>query len=92
MLGLDAERYVSRHNAAGNVRHSGGHNRHQLRARALGQERTDGKWSFGLSHEDRSCYVQRLHSAYLHGAFHQPGKEADDELHNAEVVQQSKER
>ena len=78
--------------AAGNMRHAGGHDDHQLRLRHLGQEGTDGQRRFGLSHEDAGGDVHRLDAAGAHEAHHDLRQLADDELHHAVVIKDGEER
>src|SRR5271165_2087430 len=88
MLGFDTERDVGRHDAAGDVGHAAGHYHHQLGLCELIQERADGERSFGLPHEDAGGNVERFSAAGSHHAGHNPGGDANDNLHDADVVEQ----
>ncbi len=52
IFGVDAEADVSRHDAAGDVGHAGGHDDHEFGTGGSGEEWADGEGGFGLSHED----------------------------------------
>ena len=92
VLGVDAEAYVGGHDAAGDVGHAGGHDDHEFGAGCSGKKGADGEWGFGLAHEDAGGYVGGFGSAGAHGALHDPGDDADDVLHHADVVHDGKER
>ena len=87
MLGFDSECDVGCHDAARNVRHAAGHHGHQFGPGEIGQERTDGQRSFGLSHENAGGHIQRLRSAGPHHTSHDPGGDLDNKLHDAVVVE-----
>src|ERR1700688_2388105 len=91
MLGFNAERNVSRHDPAGNVRHPAGHHRHQFRSSEIWQEGTDGQRRFGLSHEYAGRDVQRFRATCAHHASHDPRRDLDDELHHTVVVEHGEE-
>src|ERR1700722_202111 len=90
MLGFDAEGDVGSHDAAGDVSHAAGHHDHQLRSCELVQKRTDGERGFGLAHEDAGRYVERFRAAGAHDASHDPSGDANDELHDADVIEERK--
>ena len=71
--------------------HAGGHDAHELGGGGAGEEGADGERGFGLAHEDAGGDVGGLCAAGAHGAEHDPGDEADDALHEAEVVEHGKE-
>jgi hypothetical protein len=54
---FDAVADVSRHNPARNMRHAGGHDRHQFGFCAVRKKRSDGERRFSLSHENGSRHV-----------------------------------
>jgi len=91
VLGVDAEADVGRHDAAGDVGHAGGHDGHELGVGGAGEEGADGERSFGLAHEDAGGDVGGLCAAGSHGALHDPGDDADDPLHEADVVEDGEE-
>ncbi len=84
---LSAEREIGRHDRAGDVRHAAGHHGHEFGAGEFGQERTNGHRRFRLTHEDAGGNVKRLGSAGAHDAGHRPGRDPDDELHYAVVIE-----
>ena len=90
MLGFDAEGDVGGHDAAGNVGHAAGHHDHQLGFCELIQKRADGEGGFGLAHEDAGGDVERFRAAGAHDAGHDPGGSANDELHDADVIEKRK--
>ena len=92
VLRVDAEADVGGHDAAGDVSHAGGHDDHELAAGGAGEEGTDGKGSFGLAHEDAGGYVGGFGAGGSHGALHDPGDDADDVLHEADVIHDREER
>ncbi len=51
-----------------------------------------GERRFGLPHEDGGRHVERFGSRDAHRPLHAPGKAANDDLHDAEVVKRGKER
>ncbi len=91
ILRVDAEADVGRHDSAGDVGHAGGHDGHELGAGGSAEEGADGEGGFGLAHEDAGGYVGGLGSAGAHGALHDPGDDADDLLHEADVVEDGEE-
>ena len=54
---FDSVADISRHDAAGNVRHASSHDGHKLRARAFRKQRPNGERRFGLPHKNGSRYV-----------------------------------
>ncbi len=74
VLRLDAEEDVGRHDAAGDVRHAGGHHRHQLRLGHTRKVRPDRQRRLGLAHEDARGHVQRFRAGGAHDAAHQDRK------------------
>src|SRR5579859_530060 len=88
MLGFDPEGDVRGHDAAGDVGHAAGHHDHQFGFRKLIQKRPDGEGSFRLAHEDAGGHVEGLRAAGAHDARHDPGGSANDELHDADVIEQ----
>ncbi len=92
VLRVDAEADVGSHDAAGDVGHAGGHDGHQLGAGGSVEEGPDGERGLGLSHEDGGGDVGGFGSAGAHGALHDPGDDANDLLHEADVVEQGEER
>ena len=91
MSGIDSEENIGSHNSTGNVRHPAGHHGHQFRTRQIGQKWPDGQGRFRLSHENTCCDVQRFCPTRSHHACHDPGKNPDDDLHNAEVIEHREE-
>ena len=92
VLRVDAEEDVGGHDAAGDVRHAGGHDGHELGARGVAEEWADGERGFGLAHEDAGGDVGGLRAGGAHGALHEPGDDLDDVLHDAEVIEHREER
>ncbi len=92
VLGLDAAENIGAHDTAGDMRHAGRHDDHQLRFGHRRQKRTNGQRRFGLSHEDAGRDVERLHAAGAHQPGHDAGRDADDELHHAVVIKDGEER
>ena len=92
MPGLDAERDIGHHDRAGDVRHSRGHHRHQLGARHPRQEGPDGERRLGLPHEDRRRDVEALRAARAQHPAHHEGEGPDDDLHDADVIENGEER
>ena len=88
---VDAEEDVGGHDAAGDVRHAGGHDGHELGAGGAGEEGADGERGFGLAHEDAGGDVGGLRAGGAHGALHDPGDDLDDLLHEADVIQDGEE-
>jgi len=84
---LDSLGDVHGHDAAGDVGHAAGHDDHQFAARGFGEERPDGERGFGLAHEDGGGHVHALRAGDAHGLEHDPGHGADDDLHDAYVVE-----
>ena len=91
MARLDAISDIGCHDAARDVSHAAGHDGHQLAARGLGEKRADGERRFGLAHEDGGGDVEAFRAGDAHGLLHDPGKAADDDLHDADVVEHGKE-
>ena len=91
VLGVDAEDDVGGHDAAGDVRHAGGHDGHELGAGGAVEEGADGERGFGLAHEDAGGDVGGLGAGGAHGALHDPGDDLDDLLHDADVVEDGEE-
>ena len=58
---------------------------------ASGEEGPDGEGRFGLAHEDAGGDVGGLRSGDAHGLLHDPGEGADDELHEADVIEDGEE-
>ena len=83
---------VGRHNAPRDVGHTAGHDGHQLAAGSLRQERADGERSLGLAHEDGCRHVHALSAGDTHGLEHDPGHAANEDLHNADVVENGEKR
>src|SRR5258707_7457819 len=83
---------VASHHTAGNVRHAAGHHDHQFRFREFGKERANGERSFSLTHEDAGGDVERFCAAGAHDSGHDPSGCADDELHDADVIENSEKR
>ena len=52
-----------------------------------GKKRPDGHRRFRLSHENAGGDVQRFGTAGAHHARHHPGEDADNDLHDSEVVE-----
>ena len=57
-----------------------------------GKERPDGERRLGLTHEDRGRHVEAFGSARAHHPAHQNGEGAHDELHDAEIIHDGKQR
>ena len=91
VLRVDAEADVGGHDAARNVGHAGGHDRHKLGAGGAVEEWADGERGFGLTHEDAGGNVGGFGAGSAHGALHDPGDDADDVLHEANVVHDGEE-
>ena len=85
-------RDVGRHDPAADVRHARGHDRHQFRAGQLLQKWADGQRRFGLAHENAGRHVERFRAADAHQSRHHPGRALDDDLHDAKVIENGKER
>ena len=92
VLRADAEEDVGRHDAAGDVRHAGGHDGHEFGAGGVAEERADGERGFGLAHEDAGGDVRRFGAACAHRPLHDPGDDLDDLLHDAEVIEHREKR
>src|SRR5580693_578576 len=90
MLGFYAEGDVGGHDAAGNVGHAAGHHYHEFGFCELIQKGTDGEGGLGLAHEDAGGDVERFRAAGAHDAGHEPGGDANDQLHDAEVIKERK--
>ncbi len=88
---MDAVGDVGRHDAAGDVSHPGGHDGHELGVGGVGEEGPDGEGGFGLAHKDAGGDVRGFRSGDAHGLLHDPGKGADDELHEADVIKDGEE-
>ena len=89
--GVDAVGDVSSHDAAGDVSHAGGHDGHEFGVSGVGEEGPDGEGGFGLAHEDAGGDVGGLGSGDAHGLLHDPREGADDELHEADVIEDGEE-
>ena len=63
----------------------------RLRAGQFGQQRADGEGRLGLAHENAGGDVERFGAADAHQAGHDPGGGADDELHDAQVIEDGEE-
>ena len=92
MSRIDAKGNVRGHDSARDMRHAARHHRHQFRAGQIREEGSDREWRLRLSHENARGHVQRFGSARSHDSRHHPGKNTDDDLHNAEVIKHGKER
>src|SRR5271156_1546223 len=86
MFGFDTVGDVGGHHAAGNVRHTAGHDGHQFRLRHFGQIGANGEGRLGLAHEDAGSDVERFGAAGAHEAGHDARGLFDDELHHAVVI------
>jgi len=73
------------------VRHTTSHDNHQFRLREFWKEGTDGERSFGLAHKNAGGNIEGFRAAGAHHASHCPRGSANDELHNAEVIEHSEE-
>src|ERR1700758_4813511 len=73
------------------MRHSASHHGHQFGTSEVGQEGANGDWRFRLTHEDAGGNIQRLSPASAHDARHGPGRDANDELHDAVVIENGEE-
>jgi hypothetical protein len=74
------------------VGHAGGHDGHQFGAGGSGEEGADGERGFGLAHEDAGGNVGGLCAGGAHGELHDEGHDADDLLHEADVIKDGEER
>src|SRR5579859_5423039 len=72
--------------------HTAGHHGHEFGVSEFRQEWANGHRSFRLSHKNAGSNVKRLCAAGTHDARHRPSRNPDDELHNAVVVENCKER
>ena len=88
---FDALRNVHGHDAARDMRHAAGHDRHQLTARRAREERPDGERGFRLAHEDAGGYVHAFSAGDAHGLEHDPRHGANDDLHEADVIENREE-
>ena len=59
---------------------------------SLVQKRADGERSFRLAHEDAGGDVERFRAAGAHDVRHDPGDGANDELHDADVIEKREKR
>jgi len=75
-----------------NMGHAAGHYAHEFGLGELGKKRADGERGFGLAHEDAGGDVERFCPAGAHDAGHQPRGGADDQLHDADVVEHGEKR
>ena len=89
---LDPERDIRRHDGAGDVRHAGGHHRHQLRPRHLVEEWPDGERRLRLAHEDGRRDVKALRTTGLEELVHGDRHRLHHDLHDAEVVHDGEQR
>src|SRR6185312_2710637 len=89
--GVDAVGNVRGHDAARDVGHARGHDGHQLGVGGSVEEGADGQRSFSLAHEDAGGDVSGFGSGDAHGLLHDPGEGADDELHEADVIEDGEE-
>ena len=89
---LHALRNIHGHDAARNMRHAAGHDGHQFAARGAGKKWPDGERRLRLPHEDGRGDVHALRARDAHGLQHHPGHAADDDLHQADVIQHGEKR
>src|SRR5258708_24143770 len=93
MFGLGAANlHVRSHHTARDVGHAAGHDAHQLGLSKLREKRPDSKRSFSLPHEDAGGDVEGLRTARAHDTGHNPGSDADDQLHHPKVIKDREER
>src|SRR6185369_2151059 len=92
VLGLNPGCDVCSHDSAGDVSHAGGHDDHELGFSDARQEGANRKRRFSLAHEDTGRDVERFDTAHVHHAPHYDCGDIDDELHDAVVVEDCKER
>src|SRR5438309_494622 len=81
---------VSGHHPPGDVGHSAGHNRHQFGLRELRKEWTDRQGRLSLAHENTGSDVERFSTAGCHHFCHDPSASANDDLHDTDVIENSK--
>ena len=55
------------------------------------EERADGERGLGLAHEDGGGDIHAFSAGDAHGLEHDPGQAADDDLHEADVVEHGEE-
>ncbi len=93
MFGLGAANlHVGSHHTARDVGHAAGHDAHQFGLSKLREKGPNSKRSFGLPHEDAGSDIQGLGSARAHDTGHNPGSNADDQLHHPKVIKDREER
>src|SRR5260370_28994617 len=93
MFGLGAANlHVRSHHTARDVGHADSHDADQVGLSKLREKRPDSKRSFSLPHEDAGGDVEGLRTARAHDTGHNPGSDADDELHHPEVIEDREER
>ena len=74
------------------MRYAAGHDRHEFATRGSRKERTNRERRLGLPHEDGCGYVHAFGAGDAHRLEHYPGERANDDLHQANVVENGKER
>src|SRR5258708_10255354 len=93
MFGLGAANlHVCSHHTARDVGHAAGHDAHQFGLSKFREKGPNSKRSFGLPNEDAGSDIQGLGSARAHDTGHNPGSNADDQLHHPKVIKDREER
>ena len=85
------EEDVGGHDGTGDVGHAGGHDGEEFALGEADEEGTDGEGSFRLAHEDAGGDAGGFSTAGAHDAAHDEGHAFNDELHDAEVIQNAEE-
>ena len=87
-----AHRHVGEHHGPGDVRHAARHHRQELRRRHGRDVGRDQDRRLGLADEDVGRDAERLGARDLHRLLHHPGHPLDEDLDDAEVVEEREER
>src|SRR5271169_540448 len=84
-----ADMDVGGHHAAGDVSHAAGHHSHEFGNGENRKKRSDRERRLGLAHENAGGDIERLGATGAHDFSHEPCSDADDKLHDTDVVEHS---